>query len=142
MKRDRFSPDFTELLKHRTFFMFFCNPSVRTRQSFECAATELGGHAQFLEPKSMRLKTEKTAGETIEDAAQVMSRYACGIGIRMLEDSIGAYGEGDALIREYARWANVPVVSHGPRQVPSLPGVGRCGRVCESVWVICKARKS
>ena len=56
------------------FFMFFYNPSVRTRQSFECAATELGGHAQFLEPGAMRLKTAKTSGETIEDAAKVMAQ--------------------------------------------------------------------
>jgi N-acetylornithine carbamoyltransferase len=109
MKRDRFG--FSNVLKDRTFFMFFYNPSVRTRQSFECAATELGGHAQFLEPRAMRLKTEKTAGETVEDAAKVMSRYACGIGIRILEDKCSRYGEGDDLLREYARWADVPIVS-------------------------------
>jgi len=111
MKQDRFSSAYTDLLKHRTFFMFFYNPSIRTRQSFECAATELGGHAQFLESKAMRLKTEKSAGETIEDAAQVMSRYASGIGIRVLEGSLGAYGEGDTLIHQYAQWASVPVLS-------------------------------
>ena len=109
MKRDRYG--FTDVLRDRTFFMFFYNPSVRTRQSFECAATELGGHAQFLEPKSMRLKTAKSAGETVEDAARVMSRYACGLGIRILEDKVGAYGEGEALIREYAKWADIPIVS-------------------------------
>jgi ornithine carbamoyltransferase len=109
MKQDRLG--FTDVLTHRTFFMFFYNPSVRTRQSFECAATELGGHAQFLEPKAMRLKTATTAGETVEDAAKVMSRYACGLGIRILEDKIGAYGEGEALIREYAEWADIPVIS-------------------------------
>ena len=74
MKINRYSEEYAELLKLKTFLMFFYNPSVRTRQSFEAAATELGGHAQFLEPKSMRLKSEKTAGETIEDAARVMSR--------------------------------------------------------------------
>ncbi len=109
MKGDRYG--YTNVLKDRTFFMFFYNPSVRTRQSFECAATELGGHAQFLEPKSMRLKTATTAGETIEDAARVMSRYACGLGIRILEDKVSAYGEGEELIREYAQWAEIPVVS-------------------------------
>ncbi len=111
MKKDRFSEKYTKLLKDRTFFMFFYNPSVRTRQSFECAATELGGHAQFLEPKTMRLKTAKTAGETTEDAAKVMSRYACGIGIRILEDKISAYGQGDSLLREYAKYASVPIIS-------------------------------
>jgi N-acetylornithine carbamoyltransferase len=111
MRQDRFSSNYTGLLKHKTFFMFFYNPSVRTRQSFECAATELGGHAQFLEPKAMRLRTATTAGETIEDAAQVMSRYACGLGIRILEDKITRYGEGDKLLREYATWSTIPVVS-------------------------------
>lgn len=111
MQKDRFSPKYTSILKDKTFFMFFYNPSVRTRQSFECAATELGSHAQFLEPKAMRLKTEKTAGETVEDAAKVMSRYACGIGIRILEDKITRYGEGDDLLREYAKWADVPIIS-------------------------------
>ncbi|MGQ9502764.1 MAG: ornithine carbamoyltransferase [Anaerolineae bacterium] len=111
MKRDRFSDRWTKVLAHRTFFMFFYNPSVRTRQSFECAATELGGHAQFLVPESMRLKTATTAGETVEDAAKVMSRYACGIGIRILEDKVPYYGAGTELLREYAYWADVPVVN-------------------------------
>jgi ornithine carbamoyltransferase len=111
MQKHRFAAKYTKILRDKTFFMFFYNPSVRTRQSFECAATELGGHAQFLEPKSMRLKTATTAGETIEDAAKVMSRYACGLGIRILEDKVGAYGEGDALLREYAKYSDIPIVS-------------------------------
>jgi N-acetylornithine carbamoyltransferase len=111
MKRDRFSPQWTSILQHKTFLMFFYNPSVRTRQSFECAATELGGHAQFLEPKAMRLKTATTAGETVEDAAQVMSRYAHGLGIRILEDKVPYYGAGEELLREYAQWCSIPVIS-------------------------------
>ena len=111
MKEHRFDHPYNSCLHRRTFLMFFYNPSIRTRQSFEAAATELGGHAQFLEPKGMRLKTAKTAGETIEDAAKVMSRYACGIGIRILEDQISAYGQGDALLREYAQWASVPIIN-------------------------------
>ncbi|MEI8192135.1 MAG: ornithine carbamoyltransferase, partial [candidate division NC10 bacterium] len=111
MKKDRFSPKYTAILQHKTFFMFFYNPSVRTRQSFECAATELGAHAQFLEPSSMRLKTSKSAGETIEDAAKVMSRYACGLGIRILEDKVQKYGDGDTLLREYCEHGTIPIVS-------------------------------
>ena len=34
MERDRFSPRWTSILQHKTFLMFFYNPSVRTRQSF------------------------------------------------------------------------------------------------------------
>ncbi len=111
MKAERFHQKYTKILDLKTFFMFFYNPSVRTRQSFECAATELGGHAQFLEPKSMRLKTAKSAGETVEDAAKVMSRYAAGLGIRILEDKIGAYGEGEDLLREYAKHSTIPIIS-------------------------------
>ncbi len=111
MKRDRFAPAWTSILQHRTFFMFFYNPSVRTRQSFECAATELGGHAQFLEPKAMRLKTATTAGETVEDAAKVMARYAAGLGIRILEDKVPYYGAGNELLREYASWADIPIIN-------------------------------
>ena len=111
MKRDRFSPRWTSILAHRTFFMFFYNPSVRTRQSFECAATELGGHAQFLEPGAMRLKTATTAGETTEDAARVMARYACGLGLRILEDKVPYYGAGNELLREYAHHADIPILN-------------------------------
>lgn len=111
MKADRFAERFTNVMPFRTFFMFFYNPSVRTRQSFEAAATELGGHAQYLEPRGMRLKTSQTAGETTEDAANVMSRYAVGLGIRILEDKINRYGEGHDLLKEYCEYGTIPVVS-------------------------------
>jgi ornithine carbamoyltransferase len=111
MKRDRFSSHWTSILLHKTFMMFFYNPSVRTRMSFEAAATELGGHAQFMTPSAGRFKTEKQAGETTEDAAQVMARYVCGIGIRILEDKVPYYGAGNELLREYAYWADVPIIN-------------------------------
>jgi N-acetylornithine carbamoyltransferase len=110
-KANRYDHPLNNCLDRRTFFMFFYNPSVRTRQSFEAAATELGGHAQFLEPKTMRLKSAKTAGETIEDAAQVMSRYSIGIGIRILETALEYYGQGHELLQQYAENASVPIVS-------------------------------
>ena len=111
MKKDRFSPKYTSLLEYKSFLMFFYNPSVRTRQSFEAAATELGGHAQYLEPSGMRLKTSKSAGEINEDAANVMSRYGCGLGIRILEDKVQHYGDGDKFLREYCQYGTIPVVS-------------------------------
>jgi N-acetylornithine carbamoyltransferase len=111
MKRARFSDRWTSILKHKTFIMFFYNPSVRTRISFEAAATELGGHAQFMTPSAGRFKTEKTAGETIEDAAKVMARYAAGLGIRILEDKVPYYGAGYELLLEYAKWADVPLLN-------------------------------
>ena len=111
MKRDRFSPRWTRLLERKTFLMFFYNPSVRTRLSFEAAATELGGHAQFMTPSAGRFKTQQQAGETIEDAAQVMARYVAGIGIRILEDKVPYYGAGNEMLLEYARWADVPIIN-------------------------------
>lgn len=111
MQKHRYAPKYTSVLANKTFFMFFYNPSVRTRQSFECAATELGGHAQFLTPSGMRLKTAASAGETTEDAAKVMSRYAAGIGIRILEDKVTYYGQGNELLREYAKYAEVPIIN-------------------------------
>jgi N-acetylornithine carbamoyltransferase len=111
MQKNRYADKYTKLLAYKTFLMFFYNPSVRTRQSFEAAATELGGHAQFLEPKSMRLKTAKSAGETVEDAANVMSRYGVGLGIRILEGKISAYGDGEKLLREYAKYSKIPIIS-------------------------------
>jgi len=62
MKRERFSDRWTGLLANRTFIMFFYNPSIRTRTSFEAAMTEMGGHSQFLTPSAGRFKTSKTAG--------------------------------------------------------------------------------
>jgi ornithine carbamoyltransferase len=111
MKRDRFSDRWTSLLQHKTFIMFFYNPSVRTRISFEAAMTEMGGHSQFMTPAAGRFKTSKTAGETIEDAARVMARFAAGIGIRILEDKVPYYGAGTELLREYAHWSNVPILN-------------------------------
>lgn len=111
MKRARFNPQWTDILKHKTFLMFFYNPSVRTRLSFEAAATELGGHAQFMTPSAGRFKTQKQAGETVEDAARVMARYVAGIGIRILEDKVPYYGAGDEMLMEYARWADVPIIN-------------------------------
>ncbi len=111
MKADRFADRFTSLLAYKTFLMFFYNPSVRTRISFEAAMTELGGHSQFMTPSAGRFKTDKKAGETIEDAAQVMARYVAGIGIRILEDKVPYYGAGNELIREYAKWSDVPIIN-------------------------------
>jgi len=96
------------LLRDRTFLMLFYNTSTRTRVSFEAAMTELGGHAQFLEPGTMRLGE----GESIKDTACVLARYGDGIGIRILEKAVDyVYGRGNQVVREYARWADVPVIN-------------------------------
>lgn len=112
MKRDRFNPKWANFFKNKNFLMMFFSPSIRTHLSFTAAATELGGHAQYLQPTSMsKLKTKTQAGETIEDAANVISQYMSGIGIRIMETALSHYGEGHQLIREYAKHAKVPVIN-------------------------------
>src|SRR3990167_7963995 len=93
VKQNRFSEKFINLLKNKSFFMLFYNPSVRTSTSFEVAAVELGAHAIYMTPQMGRFKTQTQAGETIEDIARVISRYASGMGIR-IEDAGICYGDG------------------------------------------------
>ncbi len=111
MKADRYSEEHAMILRHKTFMLMFYNSSLRTRQSFEAAATELGGHAQFLETKNLRLKSKTQSGEVMKDTAGVMSRYGVGIGIRILEDSVEKYGDGDKFLRDFADVASVPIIS-------------------------------
>jgi ornithine carbamoyltransferase len=96
-----------ELLKNKTFFMIFYATSTRTRNSFEAALTQLGGHAHYLETKTMRIG-DPGAPEEIKDTVKVLERYGNGIGVRAYTPN---YGEADLLIREYAKQADIPVVS-------------------------------
>lgn len=96
-----------ELLKNKTFFMVFYATSTRTRNSFEAALTQLGGHAHFLETRTLRMG-DKGAAEDIKDTVKVLERYGHGIGVRVYTDN---YGEGERVVREYAKWASIPVIS-------------------------------
>jgi len=96
-----------ELLRSKTFFMIFYATSTRTRNSFEAALTQLGGHAHYLETKTMRIG-DPGAPEEIKDTARVLERYGHGIGVRAYTQN---FGEGEQLIREYAKQAEIPVIS-------------------------------
>lgn len=111
MKKDPNNDKWLNCMSHKNFIMLFFSPSVRTHLSFSTAATELGGHAQYMTTAMGRFKTQFIDGETIEDVAQVMSKFSCGIGIRIMENEISFYGEGNNIIREYAKWAEVPVIN-------------------------------
>ena len=100
-------------LEYKTFAMMFFAGSTRTRMSFETAMTQLGGHAQFINPQTMRLSLEDKpgAGETVKDTAEAMARYCDGIGIRLLDDAVQYYGHGDLVMRKFAEHARVPIIN-------------------------------
>jgi ornithine carbamoyltransferase len=100
-------------LEDKTFAMMFFAGSTRTRMSFETGMTQLGGHAQFINPQTMRLSLEDKpgAGETVKDTAKAMERFCDGIGIRLLDDAIDRYGFGDEVMRKFAEHASVPIIN-------------------------------
>lgn len=62
-------------LKGQTLAMIFEKSSTRTRVSFEVGMVELGGHPIYMSQKDSQLGR----GETVEDTAEVLSRYVDGI---------------------------------------------------------------
>ncbi len=108
VKKWYYAGNVPELFKNRTFFMLFYNTSTRTRASFEAAATMLGGHAQFIEFATTRGKE----GEAIMDIAKMYERMGHALGIRILESAVDyVYGAGNRVIREYAKYAEIPVIN-------------------------------
>jgi len=90
-------------LQDQTVFLMFFDKSTRTRNSFEAGMTQLGGHAHFLTADVMQI----SHGESPKDTGIILSRYGHGIAIR--HDLIP--GEGNAYMREVARWADAPVIN-------------------------------
>jgi ornithine carbamoyltransferase len=90
-------------LPDQTIFLMFFDKSTRTRNSFEAGITQLGGHAHFLTTDVMQV----SHGESAKDTGIILSSYGHAIAIR--HDLIP--GEGNAYMREVARWADVPVIN-------------------------------
>ena len=86
------------LLAGRTILMIYEKNSTRTRVSFEVGIQRLGGIAVNLDAQSSQL----SRGESIEDTAQVLSRYADALVFRAREH---------ASLEALARYATVPVVN-------------------------------
>ena len=91
------------LLPDRTLFMLFLDKSTRTRNAFEAGMTQLGGHAIFLDAE----KTQVAHGESPKDMGIILSRYGDGLAIR---HDLAPY-EGNAWMREIAKWAEIPVIN-------------------------------
>ncbi|MFQ6059485.1 MAG: N-acetylornithine carbamoyltransferase [Anaerolineae bacterium] len=105
------------LLRGKTLFMIFYNTSLRTRNSFEAGMTQLGGHAHYLEPG--KIYTPALVGmerayetERVSDVARVLSRMGHAISIRCYGDPVEwIYGKAHEMEREFARWADIPVIN-------------------------------
>lgn len=106
-----------DILPVRTLLMLFFNPSLRTRNSFEAGIFQLGGHAHFLEPSSMRLPTLQGEdvpyqSERIADMARVLSRMGDAIAIRILGGAVDwDYDKSLKIINEFAKYSSVPVIN-------------------------------
>lgn len=113
MKKQPTKRKWQALLKNKSFLMLFYNPSLRTHLSFETAVSELGGHPIYRTNNMNWEKTfsSKATSESLKDIARVASRYVQGIGIRITMNSISQYGEGHQFIRDFASYANVPIIN-------------------------------
>ncbi|MDR2300681.1 MAG: ornithine carbamoyltransferase [Deltaproteobacteria bacterium] len=82
----------------RSVGLIFSKPSTRTRVSFNCAVSELGGM-----PIAMNVsETQFVRGEPISHSARVFSRYLAGLVIR-------TYHESE--LRGLAQYATIPIVN-------------------------------
>src|SRR5688572_21728197 len=87
---------FAQVLSGESVVTYFAKPSTRTRISFETAIARLGGTAISVGPAELQLGR----GETIEDTAAVISRYAAAFVIRTFSDDD---------VRRFAAAASIPV---------------------------------
>ncbi|HEX2254534.1 MAG TPA: ornithine carbamoyltransferase [Thermoanaerobaculia bacterium] len=92
-------------LADRTLGMLFTVPSTRTRISFQVAARQLGGHAEYYSPDQLQMSNN----ETLIDTAEVMNRYLDGLVVRLYDMS--RYGEGRRSLELLAERMRGPVVN-------------------------------
>ncbi len=85
-------------LVDRTLVMIFQKASTRTRLSFEAGMQQLGGSAIYLNHNDSQLGR----GESVEDAAQVISRMSDAVMIRTFEQQI---------VERFAANSRVPVIN-------------------------------
>jgi ornithine carbamoyltransferase len=92
MKKNRFG--YETLAGPRTVAVLFDKPSLRTRVSFSVGIAELGGYPLVIDSQS----THFGRGETIEDAARVLSRQVVAIAWRTFEqDRLEALASASAV---------------------------------------------
>jgi len=96
-------------LAGKSLCMFFYNPSTRTRNSTQVAAYQLGMQSIFNSIKDSWIGYKS---ESVKDTAEVLARYYDAIGIRLFPNSVDwIYKEGNKTLREFAKWADVPIIN-------------------------------
>jgi ornithine carbamoyltransferase len=85
-------------LTGKTIVLYFAKPSTRTRLSFETAVTRLGGMPLTVGSNELQVGR----GETLEDTAKVVSRYAEAFVIRTFADDD---------VKLVAESASIPVIN-------------------------------
>lgn len=116
-RRFLMNEDHSHILRGKTIFLIFFNQSLRTRNSFEAGITQLGGHANVLDP--LKIYTPALPGEEIPystervaDVARTLERYGHAICIRMYgAPAHWIYGRANETIKEFAKWAKIPVIN-------------------------------
>ncbi|HEX6968597.1 MAG TPA: ornithine carbamoyltransferase [Micromonosporaceae bacterium] len=96
LKADRFA--YRPLAGPRSVAVLFDKQSLRTRLSFDVGIAELGGNPIIVDTQA----THFGRGETLADAARVLSRYVAAIVLRT---------HGDDRLAEVAAAATVPVIN-------------------------------
>ncbi len=89
---------YRDVLRGDTVVTYFAKPSTRTRLSFGTAISRLGGTPEVVRPDELQLGR----GETIEDTARVISRYARAFVIRTFSDDD---------VARFASAASIPVIN-------------------------------
>ncbi len=98
LKAERATAGAQRPLAGKSIAVIFEKQSLRTRVSFDVGITELGGHPLVIDAQG----THFGRGETISDAARVLSRYVDAIVIRTF---------GDERLAALADAATVPVIN-------------------------------
>ena len=97
--------DTSNQLRNKNLGLLFNVPSTRTRISFQVAARQLGGHAEYLNASDLQLANK----ESLKDTAAVMSRYLDALIVRMY--NMNEYGEGRSRLDALAEYADIPIIN-------------------------------
>lgn len=96
LKKQKYNPP--QVMEGLSLAMMFDKKSTRTRVSFEVAMKQLGGHTVVMGMNEMQI----SGAESVEDTANVLSRFVDAIMIRM---------SSHETVCELAKYASVPVIN-------------------------------